>query len=274
MLYSLMNHPIVWLVSTVITVIGFVQGLISVKRKRISCDCRSYVIVKNNNIDGLKIDYYDTEVNDLTVTNIAIWNSGNTVIRKEDLTESRLQIKFDKSFSDVLFADVLSRTVSENKVDMVSFDKNEIVVDFEYLNPKDGVVIQVVHSGEWDDYSTIEVVCLLKGSKSIKKPMTFKSKQNKKGQVDLVTFAGYISTIIIIIFSVALIVFIWLVRIGIVDYIGVGLSEADYVEIKSPRMLMYTIAFGISAVMYAKGLIDRIKNNYKLGIPNKLKNKL
>lgn len=83
-------------------------------------------------------------------TSAAIWNCGNTTIKSDQIVDTDpLRISFSPD-TEVLDASILSTTrrVNEFKVQKKVGPPNEVECTFDYLDPNDGVIVNVLHTGD------------------------------------------------------------------------------------------------------------------------------
>ncbi|MDJ0800828.1 MAG: hypothetical protein QNJ51_29135 [Calothrix sp. MO_167.B12] len=96
-----------------------------------------------------------TEVSQLSKTTIVIWNSGKTTFRSSDIVNTDpLRFQFD-SKSEILDLKVTLKTRDSNSF-VVHEDIQEThiaICEFDFLDPQDGVRIEVLHTS--DDCPTI-----------------------------------------------------------------------------------------------------------------------
>lgn len=96
--------------------------------------------------NGVKVIYNDKTVERLTKLIIVFWNDGSAVLDKNDIAESDpLKLSFD---GEVLDARLLRQTKSVNQF-RVTLDEtynNLANITFDYLDPKDGAVIEILHT--------------------------------------------------------------------------------------------------------------------------------
>lgn len=117
--------------------------------KKITCltESEDVITIKNHDIDGLKIYYRNDSINTLTKTDIVLWNSGNTVINRDDLAEKDpLRIKIESN--DKIYDYGINR-VSKKACDfslMPSEDKHSLALTFDFMGPKDGINIYILRN--------------------------------------------------------------------------------------------------------------------------------
>lgn len=98
----------------------------------------------------LSIKYGNKEIKSITSTKVAIWNKGRKSLERSDMsTIERLKIE---PRENVRILDYQLITES-SKVNNVKFSLKEgvLYIDFEYFNKKQGIVINVIHTGVQED---------------------------------------------------------------------------------------------------------------------------
>ena len=151
---KLMSNPYAWLFLAFCTVAAFIFGIYSwfagKRRREISYVSSSYRIVQKGKekIPDLTLLYEKEEIEELTISNYAIWNSGNEVIEEGDIVASKpLRIYSDKESTKILDVTVLSESDETNGFAIENIKDNSAELRFDYINPFEGVVIQVMHTG-------------------------------------------------------------------------------------------------------------------------------
>jgi hypothetical protein len=96
---------------------------------------------------NLSIHFKGQEINTLNKTWIILWNAGNAEITASQISKQNpLTIECDIGI--ILDAAITNQTNSDNMVYLVeSLDKKSVRISFDYLNPKDGVALELLHSG-------------------------------------------------------------------------------------------------------------------------------
>lgn len=99
--------------------------------------------------NALEIRFEGNLVPRVTSSRLVIWNSGKTTIRRNDLVGAdplRLQVGGD---GEILRASIVGATRAVNKfeVGVSSGNVDRALLTFDFLDPADGVTIDVVHSG-------------------------------------------------------------------------------------------------------------------------------
>jgi hypothetical protein len=100
--------------------------------------------------DDVKIYFGDIPVERLVKNLVIIWNSGYTTFDGKNIIDSNpLRAEYNKDASVMRLA-ILKSTRSEN-VPMAYISKtnpNEVIFSFDYLEPNDGAVFEIYHTGE------------------------------------------------------------------------------------------------------------------------------
>lgn len=170
MLDTLKDNSIIWLIVTICGILGFPIGILSIlkkDKKELSYAVSSYEIIKAGLNKQLPFSiFYDNEVvENLSVSKIAIWNSGNQLLQMNDFVENKqLTISWNKDIT-VLDISLLSETDSDNKCSLKHVGNN-LFIEFDYLSSKDGLIIQIYHD---KNIANFLVTAKIKGGKEIKK---------------------------------------------------------------------------------------------------------
>ena len=169
MIESLKSNTYVWAILAICSLIGIPSFLFAIytwikskKKKLFSIAKTKYQIIRTgkNVIEDLKLSFREKEIEDLTITKLAIWNSGNQEIRQEDIaSEGPLRI-ISTGDANILAVSILTQSDPSNQFLVTLKNEKEALIQFEYVNCKDGIVLQVLHSG---DSANITFDCKIKG---------------------------------------------------------------------------------------------------------------
>ncbi len=99
------------------------------------------------------ISFADSPVDRVTATRYVIWNSGNTTLSGAQIVQSdplRLELKSDGKVLRVSILRV-SRPVNGAWLKPREVVANIVDIGFDYLDPNDGLVIELLHSGPRSD---------------------------------------------------------------------------------------------------------------------------
>lgn len=134
--------------------------------KVIKCLISSNKLIDNtqSQFSNLSILYRGKQVEKLIVSKITFWNSSFSTIRKEDLIEkSPFFVTIDDG--EILEISVLNGKDTPNQVNADFIDNYSAKISFDYLDHKEGGIIQVVHTGNQE----VNISKKLMGGKIVKK---------------------------------------------------------------------------------------------------------
>ena len=99
-------------------------------------------------INNLNIDYSGNIIKTLSIAKIAIWNDGNLTINNNDFAKKdNFFISIDNDF-EILDTSIIQTINTSNDIKVeLSNDKKKIAIAFDYLDKKEGFVIQLFHTG-------------------------------------------------------------------------------------------------------------------------------
>ena len=144
-------HEIVFfLISIGLAVLGTYLTLKTIKTKKPVFTKTNFNLITNNvgSFPELKMTFKGNKIENLSSTDITFWNSGNERIEKNDVAEkSPLRIEAKEGIK-IFMVSIVYKTSQENVFEIkLDSDQNIIYCSFDYLSKKDGVVIQIIHSG-------------------------------------------------------------------------------------------------------------------------------
>jgi len=96
----------------------------------------------------VQIKYKGEVVSRLTITKIWVWNNGKeTIYGNRVVEDDPLRYRFD-SDTQILQIYVLagSRTVNKFNANISPNKKNEFLYTFDFLDPRDGALIEILHT--------------------------------------------------------------------------------------------------------------------------------
>lgn len=155
------------LLGIILSLIGFILAYIfyrrSLNRPRLAYAYDSIQVIGRNSsfASELKIIYCDKEVERVTKSVVIIWNYGDATIEGDKVVSSDpLRIRTLEG-SEILnvSVDKATRDVNRFSVSVEVEKQNEVKCSFDYLDPSDGVVIDILHTGE----RTIDIVGSIRG---------------------------------------------------------------------------------------------------------------
>ena len=132
--------------------VSFIFFKLSQKKIRPLYFFRTETIIDKESLSipsDFNIQYKGNELGKLVRSEVYFWNSGNNVIRSMDLVEKdKIRIIFEDPNIEFYTAKIINNTDKVNGFVIEEIVDNEIVLYFNYLEPKQGVKIEVLHSTE------------------------------------------------------------------------------------------------------------------------------
>lgn len=132
---------------------GLFVGIYAYPRKRLSYKYSTFSLVQNNinKLTNLQIFYKEQPIDNLSITNYVIWNSGNRSIRNSDIVpQDPLCISSNNNDTKILNIDIIKKNKVSTNTKLITSQNNHIVT-FDYLDNKNGVIIQIIHTGNYFD---------------------------------------------------------------------------------------------------------------------------
>jgi hypothetical protein len=139
------------LIGGLVGLVGIVLFLATRSRSRIAAQINSLELVGVNSVLPNEIEFLfkGNRVPKVTLSRIAIWNIGNTTLRGDQIVAGDPLRIVTSDHSEILEATILSRTRDVNQFSCNRQQDllNEATCEFDYLDPQDGALIQVIHTG-------------------------------------------------------------------------------------------------------------------------------
>ena len=162
----------------------------------------------------IKVSYEYKEVEQVTLTRVRFWNAGRRVIKREDIPDKEPLIFRLADVNDqpvhILDYSILKTTPGVGAIKLTyTEDYSGLLMDFDYLDSKGGVVIDVQHTG--DEHSKPELEGRILGPKKKTSILTYSQYEPinrwlmKKMGRERYEFVNKLS--LIILFSILLILF-------------------------------------------------------------------
>ncbi|MDY6857636.1 MAG: hypothetical protein SWO11_23635 [Thermodesulfobacteriota bacterium] len=157
-LSSVATSPLFSVASFVLAVVGVILTIHFYRKGRrqraISYARQSDTLVEDlsDRFPKLLISFGGENISALTVSRIAVWNSGTESIRGNDISQSDpLRIILPEG-TKLLSSEITSKTKEANSFSLHhDVEGNVITLSFEYVDPDDGIVINLIHSGSKRD---------------------------------------------------------------------------------------------------------------------------
>ncbi|WDO14531.1 hypothetical protein MH928_07495 [Flavobacterium sp. WW92] len=135
--------------------------------KKVNYFIHSFNLINEDisSLEGLEVIYKGKKFKNLTISKIAIWNSGNITIDKSDIVElDKLKISSVENV-EIFDVEILSQVESTNNF-IIDKNENFIEIVFDYIDPNQGCSIKIYHTGEGS--SDILIDGKIKGAGQIK----------------------------------------------------------------------------------------------------------
>jgi hypothetical protein len=152
---SISNHPdIVAALGLAGTVGSIALAVLLYKlgkpRRLLAYATRTFRVIPDRRIKlpRLEVLYNTYPVQSLSVTRIAIWNAGNESLRRADIPKTDPPVIYARDEITLFEGDVIE-SVAANNVTLIPVYEpiTGYAVDFEFLDPGDGAVFSIVHTG-------------------------------------------------------------------------------------------------------------------------------
>jgi len=141
-----------WIVPTLIGIVAsFWLGMRFRSKSQMAYQSHDFTIVSQpsvSSIGEIKILFNEVAVPRVVVTQLAVWNTGNTVVKGEDIVKSDpLTIRFEDG-AMILAAQRVTATqeVNDFRIRLSEHDRSAAFLEFDYLNAQDGAKSQIIHT--------------------------------------------------------------------------------------------------------------------------------
>lgn len=259
-LRTLMENEYVWFGLAFCTVASFAFAIYAwvkgKRRKELSYVSNTYRVIQDgeNAIPEVDIRYKKRRIKNFVITKYAIWNSGTEVINAEDLVKTKtLKIISVNPDTAILDATVLMCNETANKISITDIQDNGIEVSFDYMEPRNGCVLQIIYTGKRED---LEVALKIKGG-NVKQIDTELTKQKFERKIEK-------RTILLAIVNIAILVMMQIFPWDLLD--GIVIKRNIRSVMFNTLMIVF---FGLIIYVKIFGTIIKKKGNFD-GIPPKL----
>ena len=270
MIDEIVSNPIVQFIAIVFTFVGLPLAIYSMvkgpSKRRFSCYIESINLIRQNQtkFEKIKVMFKDKEVENLSITNFTLWNSGKLEIRKDDLAKgNEIKITAQEGIS-ILDARIVHVSEISNLFSITNISANAIQIDFDYVNENDGAVIEIVHTGT---SKSLLIDCKLKGGKGINtfsyssQPSSIKLKINDKVRKKI---EGYAVVGIIALFML----FALFTTAAIYNE---NIHNLAFKKEKIESIIALAVGLWLNSGAFLLSNGTRLKRFFGLGIPSSLK---
>jgi len=129
---------------------SYIFHLIQKRRKELSWAIDSTNLIKGYSslFEKLEIQYGEKKIENLTVSKVAFWNNGNETIDGKDIAIPPFILPTDKTSTKILDTKIIKISTVGNRFEIhKKIDSPFLVLKFDYLDPQQGAVIQIIHTG-------------------------------------------------------------------------------------------------------------------------------
>jgi hypothetical protein len=142
-------------VGSLIGIIGVILAIIFYfkqnKKKILACESASLGLIAREEQQlpqNVKITFDDIPLNQLTLTQLWLWNNGDeTIDGNQIVSNDPIKYIFDDE-TKILSASIISVTREVNNANIISIMENQIELCFDYFDKNDGIKIEILHTGK------------------------------------------------------------------------------------------------------------------------------
>lgn len=145
---QLPSNPWAWLFTVIVAVGGLILAYRSTPQKVLKCKISSSALItqKQSVMSKLSILYDGRNIDNLTVSTITFWNNSFPTINKTDIIDAA-PLSIIVNDGEILDVSVLQGGNTPNCIGVVPEDNNTFKIVFDYMDKKEGGIIQIVHTG-------------------------------------------------------------------------------------------------------------------------------
>lgn len=141
-------------------------GIKGIRKRKLSCYTEYVNLIRNkkSKFEKIKVLFSEEEVDNISISNFTIWNSGKSEIRSYDLAQGKELKIIVNDDSSILDAKILLSNEESNLLAIKSLTDKMVELSFDYIDEKEGGVIQIVHTG---CEQSLSIDCKIKGGKGV-----------------------------------------------------------------------------------------------------------
>lgn len=137
---------IVGLIGVILAIYFFVKSK-KIKKKNYQLNSFNLIHESVSDLPDLEVKYKGNEVNNLTITKIVIWNSGNQTVNKQDIVDLDPIRIYGSEGVEIFDIEIIHVVESSNDYKLTP--KGDYwKLDFDYVDPDQGCVLVIYHSGK------------------------------------------------------------------------------------------------------------------------------
>lgn len=279
MLEKLMDSPIAWAILAIIAIVSFIYAIIcqqkNKEKKEFSFCLKSNHLIrgKRSKFEKLSITYDGQQIEDLCVSKFTVWNSGNRTLNRTDMVESK---ELTISVTDecrILDVELIACSDETNGFSVKIENEHTVKVLFEYADKKEGVVIQIIHTGSDEN---IQIDCKIKGGNPIKNIVNetapkFIRKIVKKDIFEKASII-YMGIMIVLFFCMSVLFAISIFNPKLQAFLmSPTMTPIEYSSEVQNSAIIMSVTFFICSIITGAMYIPLIKKYFNIGIPKTLK---
>ena len=271
-----MNSPIAWAILSLIAIAGFIYAIVcqcrNKEKKEFSYSLKTNHLIrkKKSEFEKLNITYDNQKIENLCVSKYAIWNSGNRTLNDVDMVETKELTIYTLNESKILDYELVLSSEKTNNFSIEKIDEHTIKILFKYVDKKDGIIVQVIHTGYEED---IQIDCKIKGGKPIRNTDNETVSNTIKNISNRIHFLEKPILILVGIMISITILFLIFFLIAIFDTRLQSVLFSPNQSLQDCRAISITLAivFGKYSLIMSILYISLIKKRFGIGIPSVLK---
>lgn len=157
LIMKFLQNPWISFILAIFSIISFMLEIfpkfLNKKRKSLNIEIKSNNIFTNfeSIIENVKVTCENKNISTLTITKILMWCNGKETIYDTDITKKMPLLIKTREDVDILEAKVIFSNNQANNVNLEKLENNNYKINFEFLDKKNGFIIQVVHTGRYSD---------------------------------------------------------------------------------------------------------------------------
>ena len=144
------------LIATFISlIIAIIIPIAQKKKKEISCSFYTTLLVDKtiSKVKGLQMSFQGKAIDQLSVTTLKIWNSGNSIIETSDVySNHKLKIispyALHTCIGEIIDADIIFQSTDTIQGTIEIIEQKDINISFQSFEKKDYLTIHLYHTGD------------------------------------------------------------------------------------------------------------------------------
>lgn len=172
-----------------------------------------YISSKEFAKTGISIKYDSTIIDNLTISRVALWNKGNSILKSNIAENDPIAIKINNG--GFILENQVLYSKNENNL-QVEKEKDKIVLKFDFLARNQGFVIKVFHTGNANDLE----VCgsFVDGKKLSDNGEAFSRKMLPQTNKKTIMFRRIMHRVNLLIITLSLVSILFLLYFSIFDF--------------------------------------------------------